>query len=96
MIRMVFNEDEQGSISTGSIIKEETYKILQSQIVYDSEQDSYITLATCTTEEDKVETVNIDGFSIDRTVLELKGAYIDVKVTEEDGEEYYSGRIYNC
>lgn len=96
MIRMVFSEDELGSVSSGSVEREETYKILQSQIVYDSQQDSYITLVTCTTEEDKVETVNIDGFSIDRTVSELKGAYIDIKVTEEDGEEYYSGRIYNC
>jgi hypothetical protein len=77
-----------------TVLRKETFRVLSTQIVYDSEQDSYNTLATCVNQNDEIETVNINGFKVERGVTSLVGAFIDIEVTEDAGEEYYAGRIY--
>lgn len=76
-------------------IKKATFKILKVNSIYDSEEDQYMTLATCMNEKYEIETVNIEGFTIEYTVSALEGAYIEIDIFEDDNEEYYKGRIYN-
>lgn len=52
-------------------------------------------MATCINEKNKIETISIDGFEILSEVKDLAGANIDYQEFFEDGEQYYSGKIYN-
>jgi len=68
-----------------------TFKILNTAIIYNDEEDYYDTLATCVNENNVIETISIEGFEIHENVIELKGAYIDY---EEDSEVNFTGTIY--
>jgi len=68
-----------------------TLKILNTAIIYNSEEEYYDTLATCVNENNIIETISIEGFEIHENVVELKGAYIDY---EEDVDANFSGIIY--
>jgi len=73
------------------ITRSGTFKILNSAIIYNEEEDYYDTLATCVNENNVIETISIEGFDIHENVIELKGAYIDY---EEDSEVNSTGTIY--
>ena len=73
------------------IIREATFKILDTAIIYNEEEDYYDTLATCINENNVIETISIEGFDIHENVIELRGAYIDY---EEDSEVNFTGTIY--
>lgn len=73
------------------IIRAATFKILNTAIIYNDEEDYYDTLATCVNENNIIETISIEGFDIHENVIELKGAYIDY---EEDSEVNFAGTIY--
>ena len=68
-----------------------TFKILNTAIIYNDEEDYYDTLATCSNENNVIETISIEGFEIHENVVELKGAYIDY---EEDVDVNFTGIIY--
>jgi len=68
-----------------------TFKILNTAIIYNDEEDYYDTLATCVNENNVIETISIEGFEIHENVVELKGAYIDY---EEDVDVNFTGTIY--
>jgi len=68
-----------------------TFRILNTAIIYNDEEDYYDTLATCVNENNVIETISIEGFEIHENVIELKGAYIDY---EEDTEVNFTGTIY--
>ncbi len=71
--------------------REATFRILNTAIIYNDEEDYYDTLATCINENNVIETISIEGFDIHENVTELKGAYIDY---EEDTEVNFNGTIY--
>ncbi|MCB2292757.1 hypothetical protein LGK95_04300 [Clostridium algoriphilum] len=73
------------------IKREATFRILNTAIIYNDEEDYYDTLATCVNEHNVIETISIEGFDIHENVTELKGAYIDY---EEDTEVNFNGTIY--
>jgi len=80
------------SLKKDRVIKREaTFKILDTAIIYNDEEDYYDTLATCVNENNIIETISIEGFEIHENVIELKGAYIDY---EEDSEVNFTGTIY--
>ncbi|MBX4262654.1 hypothetical protein KTC96_05495 [Clostridium estertheticum] len=68
-----------------------TLKILDTAIIYNDEEDYYDTLATCSNENNIIETISIEGFEIHENVIELKGAYIDY---EQDSDINSTGTIY--
>ncbi|MBU3144346.1 hypothetical protein [Clostridium sp. CF012] len=76
------------------IRKEATFRILNTAIIFNEEEEYYYTLATCVNEKNVIETISIEGFDIQERVIELKGAYIDYAEYEEDSEVNYTGRIY--
>ena len=76
------------------IRKEATFRILNTAIIYNAEEEYYYTLATCVNENSVIETISIEGFDIHENVIELKGAYIDYAEYEEDSEINYTGTIY--
>lgn len=76
------------------IRKEATFRILNTTIIYNAEEEYYYTLATCVNENSVIETISIEGFDIHENVIELKGAYIDYAEYEEDSEINYTGTIY--
>ncbi|MGH4121510.1 MAG: hypothetical protein ACREV6_00975 [Clostridium sp.] len=83
----VLNDDKM-------IRRERRFRILNSVIIYNSEEDYYETLATCVNENNVIETISIEAFDISENVIELKGAYIDYQEYEEDSEINCTGRIY--
>lgn len=82
------SEDEE-------VTRKGTFRILNTSIVYDSDDEVFNTVATCINEKNKIETISIDGFEILSEVKDLAGANIDYQEFFEDGEQYYSGKIYN-
>ena len=90
------NGDQKNRLGKNSkknkIIKRSaTFKILNTAIIYNDEEDYYDTLATCVNENNVIETISIEGFEIHENVVELKGAYIDY---EEDVDVNFTGTIY--
>ena len=77
-----------------TIIREATFRILNTAIIYSAEEDYYYTLATCVNENNVIETISIESFDIHENVIELNGAYIDYQEHEEDLEINCSGTIY--
>ena len=73
------------------IKREATFRVVNTALVYNNEEDYYDTLATCVNENNVIETISIEGFEIHENVIELKGAYIDY---EEDIEGSSTGTIY--
>ncbi|GIM27929.1 hypothetical protein CPJCM30710_05950 [Clostridium polyendosporum] len=76
------------------LLKKANFRILKIVASYDSEEDQYITLATCINQNNEIETISIEGFKIENSVTSLQGAYIEIDVYQDDNEEYYEGRIY--
>ncbi|MBZ9688800.1 hypothetical protein G9F72_020990 [Clostridium estertheticum] len=72
-----------------AIVRRATFRILSTVIIYNIEEDYYDTLATCSNENNVIETISIEEFEIHENVIELKGAYIDY-------EEYKDGLEVNC
>lgn len=72
-----------------AIVRSATFRILYTAIIYNVEEDYYNTLATCTNENNIIETISIEEFEIHENVIELRGAYIDY-------EEYKDGSEINC
>ncbi|QAA33819.1 hypothetical protein [Clostridium manihotivorum] len=89
-----YDKESYNSEGNYTFLKKATFKILKINCIYDSEEDQYMTLATCMNEKYEVETVNIEGFTIEYSVTELEGAYIEIDIYEDEDEEYYKGRIY--
>ena len=77
------------------IRKEATFRILNTAIIYNEEEEYYYTLATCVNENNVIETISIEGFDIHENVIELRGAYIDYAEYEENSKVNYTGRIYS-
>ena len=67
------------------------FKILMVNTVFDSEDEDYVTLATCRNEEGKIETISIDDFYIEGDVDILEGALLEIEVIE--GGDYI-GHIF--
>jgi hypothetical protein len=84
----ILNEDRR-------IRREKTYRILNTAIIYNEEEEYYDTLATCVNENNQIETISIEAFDIHENVTELRGAYIDYEEYEEDSEVNCTGTIYN-
>ncbi|MBU3129808.1 hypothetical protein [Clostridium tagluense] len=76
------------------IRREATFKILNTAIIYNAEEEYYYTLATCINEKNVIETISVEGFEIHANITELRGAYIDYKEYEEDSEVNCIGIIY--
>ena len=77
------------------IRKEATFRILNTAIIYNEEEEYYYTLATCVNENNVIETISIEGFDIHENVIDLRGAYIDYAEYEENSKVNYTGRIYS-
>ncbi len=77
------------------IIRQGRFRILNTSIIYNVEEDFYYTLATCVNENNDIETISIEGFGIQENIVDLKGAYIDYEEYKEDSEINYTGTIYN-
>ncbi|MBK5241044.1 hypothetical protein [Clostridium sp.] len=86
----------RGIIDVDRLIRREaTFRILNTAIIYNEDEEYYYTLATCINENNVIETISIEGFDIHENVIELKGAYIDYEEVEENSEINYAGTIYN-
>lgn len=77
------------------IKRQATFRILNTSIIFNGEEEYYYTLATCVNENNVIETISIEGFDIHENVIELVGAYIDYEEYEEDSEVNYTGTIYH-
>ncbi|MFT5873826.1 MAG: hypothetical protein ACI8WT_002778 [Clostridium sp.] len=95
------NNDGVEKIYFGEIIKKDkwirrevTFRILNTAIIYNEEEEYYYTVASCANENNVIETISIEGFDIQENVIELKGAYIDYEEYEEDSEVNATGTIY--
>jgi nanoRNase/pAp phosphatase (c-di-AMP/oligoRNAs hydrolase) len=84
----VFNEER-------TVIRKITFRILNTSIIYNTEEDDYETLATCINEHNEIETISIEAFKVDEKVTEFRGAYIDYTEIEGDFDVECTGRIYN-
>jgi len=84
---VVLNEDR-------IFIRQARLRILNTAIIYNKEEDFDYTLATCVNENNLIETISIEGFSIHENVMDFKGAYIDYEEYEENSEINYKGTIY--
>lgn len=77
-----------------NIIRQGRFRILNTTIIYNEEEDFYYTLASCINENKEIETISIEGFGIHENVIEFKGAYIDYEEYEHNSEINYTGTIY--
>lgn len=77
-----------------NIIRQGRFRILNTTIIYNEEEDFYYTLASCINENKEIETISIEGFGIHENVIEFKGAYIDYEEYEQNSEINYTGTIY--
>jgi hypothetical protein len=84
------HEDSEETV----VIRKGIFKILNTQIVYDNDEDTCYTLATCVNEKNELETIKIEGFIIDENVADLIGASIEYEEYLEDEEEYIHGKIF--
>jgi len=82
------------SSDSRKIIRQVNFRILDTAIIYNEEEDFYYTLATCVNENNLIETISIEGFGIHENVIDFKGAYIDYEEFEENSETNYTGTIY--
>jgi len=76
------------------IIRKASFRILNTAIIYNEDEDFYYTLATCVNENNVIETISIEGFAILEDVIDFKGAYIDYEEYEQESETNYTGTIY--
>lgn len=76
------------------IIRQVRFRILNTSIIYNEEEDFYYTLATCVNENNEIETISIEGFVIQESVIDFKGSYIDYEEYKEDSQINYTGTIY--
>ncbi|MGH4124424.1 MAG: hypothetical protein ACREV6_15985 [Clostridium sp.] len=95
------NSNGVGKIEFAEIInvdrlirREAIFKILNTAIIYNAEEEYYYTLATCINENNVIETISLEGFEIRANGIELRGAYIDYKEYEEYSEVNCTGTIY--
>lgn len=82
------------SSDSRKVIRQVNFRILDTAIIYNEEEDFYYTLATCVNENNLIETISIEGFGIHENVIDFKGAYIDYEEFEENSETNYNGTIY--
>jgi hypothetical protein len=78
-----------------TVIREITFRILNTAIIYNTEEEYYETLATCINEHNAIETISIEAFEVDEKLTEFRGAYIDYREIEGDFDVECTGRIYN-
>ncbi|MBU3181437.1 hypothetical protein [Clostridium psychrophilum] len=76
------------------ILRKATFRILNTEIIYNEEEDFFYTLAACSNENNLIETISIEGFNIIENVTDFKGAYIDYEEYEKESEMNYIGTIY--
>ena len=76
-----------------NVIRKTRFRILNTAIIYNEEEYFYYTVATCINENNKIETISIEGFGIQENVIDFKGAYIDYEEYEENSEMNYTGTI---
>ncbi|MCB2292723.1 hypothetical protein LGK95_04130 [Clostridium algoriphilum] len=76
------------------IKRKASFRILNTAIIYNEEEDFYYTVATCVNENNVIESISIEGFGILEDVIDFKGAYIDYEEYEEGSEINYTGTIY--
>lgn len=97
MFKAFFGEkdvcDEENAEEYRKIIRRAQLKILSTNIVYNSEEDVFDTVATCINENGNIETLSIEGFHIEAEVTALIGALISLEQYEEDDEEHSLGTI---
>jgi len=77
-----------------NVIRKGRFRILDTTIIYNVEEDFYYTLASCINEKKEIETISIEGFGINQNVIEFKGAYMDYEEYEQNSEINYTGTIY--
>ncbi|MGH4050147.1 MAG: hypothetical protein ACREVX_02155 [Clostridium sp.] len=77
-----------------NIIRKAIFRILDTTIIYNEEEDFYYTLATCVNENHEIETISIEEFGIYESVVDFKGAFIDYEEYEQNSETKYNGVIY--
>ena len=77
-----------------NVLRQARFRILNTSIIYNEEEDFYYTLATCINEKKEIETISIEGFGIHENVIEFKGAYIDYEEYEKNSQINYTGTIY--
>lgn len=87
----ISTEDAEESLQS---IRKAIFKIINVQVIYDSDECIFYTAATCINENNKIETINLDGFTIDTDIDSLIGANIDYEEFEEFEEIAVRGRIY--
>lgn len=75
-------------------IRKAVFKIINVQIIYDSDECLFYTAATCINENNKIETINLDDFIVDKDIDSLIGSNIDYEEFEEFEEITVKGRIY--
>ena len=78
---------------TRNVIRRARFRLLSTSIIYNEEEHFYYTVATCINENNKVETIGIEGFGIQENVMDFKGTYIDYEEYEENSEMNYIGTI---
>lgn len=101
------NGVEKGKIYEGryedeTIVRKVIMKIIDVEIVYNEDEGVCYTMATCINEHNRIETINIEGFKIDRNVLNIIGAQMEYETHEEYeldeeyelNEGYDKGRIF--
>lgn len=90
MLNSLFKSEDE----IRNITRKAKLKILKAEIVYNDEDDVYETMATCINEDNKIETISIEDFTIDSVITNFVGTYIDYEEYTKDGEESFTGRIY--
>jgi len=76
------------------ILRKANFRILDTSIIYNEEEDFYYTLASCVNEKNEIETISIEGFVINENVIDFKGAFIDYEEYEINSQINYTGTIY--
>jgi len=77
-----------------TILRKVIFRILDTTIIYNEEEDFYYTLATCVNESNEIETISIEEFGIHENVVDFKGSFIDYEEYEQNSEIKYNGIIY--
>jgi hypothetical protein len=86
--------EEQEDSGERVAVRKGIFKILNTQIVYDNDESTYYTVAACVNEKNQLETITLEGFSIDENVTNLIGASIEYEEYLEDEEEFIQGKIF--
>ncbi|WP_027626500.1 hypothetical protein [Clostridium lundense] len=107
MFKSLFGKDEEfDGVEKGefhdeldqgeNIARRALMRIIDIQIVYNTDDGVCYTMATCINEHNRIETINIEGFKIDSNVSNMVGAQVEYETYDEydPDEEYGRGRIF--